>query len=340
MQHLRDLNITEVKACHIDGSGTKEVFVHHERRIRATAWRQAVKKYNKDKPTSLQIFWAGTSEETDICANESGQSIRSSEAYLHIQQHGEMYLQWNNASLTMPPQEALKTNVCQMAQLPTSSSTSQGGACILQSVKQALPPTDPVPSPADNAEVGDKRQVMDASLEVQLQLARLSKEEELTVADKQGERKQHEAEQQRNTILKIRNCSEAVMSELQNKGLSEKCHEKALSIALNKAGLCHRTQVECHEEFMGEPLTTLYADLVVEDVVVELKVTAHTETKKWTEQVLRYMSSLSKLGEKKYVGLIVNFNKGTGKVDFTEVGPECTSASSAWVVANVGVGIT
>jgi hypothetical protein len=55
------------------------------------------------------------------------------------------------------------------------------------------------------------------------------------------------------------------MHGLQHKGLSEKSYEKALGIALNKAGVCHRTQVECHEEFMGQPLTTLYADLVVED---------------------------------------------------------------------------
>ena len=234
---------------------------------------------------------------------------------------------------------------------------AQGGASFSQSVEEE-PDVDKtldgkkmlvIEKSQPCSKVGDKRKAMVESFEMQLQLVHLTKKQEYDAKKQQAEKQQPEenqecmskeegktstykqAEQQRNTILKIRNCSEAVMSELQNKGLSEKCHEKALSIALNKAGLCHRTQVECHEEFMGEPLTTLYADLVVEDVVVELKVTAHTETKKWTEQVQRYMSSLSKLGEKKYVGLIVNFNKGTGKVDFTEVGPECPAASSAWV---------
>jgi len=36
------------------------------------------------------------------------------------------------------------------------------------------------------------------------------------------------------------------------------------------------------------------------------------------------MSSLSKASKKNYIGLIVNFNKGTGKVELTEVGhDEC-----------------
>ena len=140
-------------------------------------------------------------------------------------------------------------------------------------------------------------------------------------------------EHQHSTILKIKECSEPVMKKLQfSSQRTEKSYEKALSIALNAAGVRHRTQVECHEEFMGQPLPMLYANLVVEDVVVELKATKKAcYMHVWKEQVLRYMSLLSKAGEKNYAGLIVHFNKRTDKVEFAEVGSVCPASSSAWV---------
>ena len=98
------------------------------------------------------------------------------------------------------------------------------------------------------------------------------------------------------------------------KGHRERVYHRAMITALNKAGVAHRSEVECPIWFMGECVGVGRADLVIQDVVVEIKANKSAPTKA-SPQILKYISSLNKLSKKIYRGIIVNFNQITGSVD-------------------------
>ena len=99
-EHFGNMGITEVEARRIDRSGTNMIFVHlsHDKRARVSAWKTAVKRYNKNKRPSSMLYWAGTTEDEHIRVTEDSEQIRGGPAYKYIQQSDVLYLEWNKAS--------------------------------------------------------------------------------------------------------------------------------------------------------------------------------------------------------------------------------------------------
>jgi GxxExxY protein len=98
------------------------------------------------------------------------------------------------------------------------------------------------------------------------------------------------------------------------RGHSENIYHRALITAMNKAGVAHRSEVSCPIWFMGECIGVGRADMVIDDVVVEIKAN-RLPPKQTSAQLQKYMVSLSRAENKHYNGVVVNFNQKTGLVD-------------------------
>ena len=120
------------------------------------------------------------------------------------------------------------------------------------------------------------------------------------------------------TAETIQACSAHVMRVL-GKGHREAVYHKALSTALNRRGLCHRSEVSCPILFMGECVGVGRADLIVDDVVVEVKATQNPPTEAALKQLRKYVLAFSKTERQPFSGLVVNFNQSTGRTDVREV---------------------
>jgi GxxExxY protein len=107
--------------------------------------------------------------------------------------------------------------------------------------------------------------------------------------------------------------SEHVMRVL-GKGHRERVYHRALITALNKARVAHRSEVTCPIWFMGECIGMGRADLVIDDVVVEIKANK-LPPQQTSPQVQKYILSLSLAERKKYKGMVINFNQDSGEVD-------------------------
>ncbi len=83
---------------------------------------------------------------------------------------------------------------------------------------------------------------------------------------------------------------------------------------MNKAGVAHRSEVSCPIWFMGECIGVGRADMVLDDVVIEIKANK-LPPKATSAQLEKYLVSLSHSEKKKYRGMVVNFNQKTGVVD-------------------------
>ena len=75
------------------------------------------------------------------------------------------------------------------------------------------------------------------------------------------------------------------------KGHTENIYHRAMITALNRKGIPHRSEVICPIMFMGEIVGTGRADLVVENVVVELKSTLRCPSEA-SPQLRKYIESL------------------------------------------------
>ena len=107
--------------------------------------------------------------------------------------------------------------------------------------------------------------------------------------------------------------SEYVMRIL-GSGHREAVYHRALITALNKANVSHRSEVACPIWFMGECVGVGRADLVIDDVIVEVKAN-RLAPRKTSAQLHKYIVSLSHAERKSYRGIVINFNQSTGCVD-------------------------
>ncbi len=98
------------------------------------------------------------------------------------------------------------------------------------------------------------------------------------------------------------------------KGHSENVYHRALITAMNKAGVAHRSEVSCPIWFMGECIGMGRADMVIENVIIEIKANKFPP-KATSDQLQKYLVSLSQAEKKHYSGVVVNFNQKTGLVD-------------------------
>lgn len=120
-----------------------------------------------------------------------------------------------------------------------------------------------------------------------------------------------------NTMTKIfeiiKGQSNHVMKIL-GKGHTERVYHRALITSLNKSMIAHRSEVVCPIWFMGECIGMGRADIVLEDIVIEIKANK-SPPKRTTPQLLKYITSLSRAERKEYRGMIINFNQITGHVE-------------------------
>jgi GxxExxY protein len=98
------------------------------------------------------------------------------------------------------------------------------------------------------------------------------------------------------------------------RGHSENIYHRALITAMNKAGISHRSEVSCPIWFMGECIGVGRADMVIDDVVIEIKAN-RLPPKQTSAQLQKYLVSLSRAENKLFKGVVVNFNQKTGLVD-------------------------
>ena len=98
------------------------------------------------------------------------------------------------------------------------------------------------------------------------------------------------------------------------RGHSENIYHRALITAMNKAGISHRSEVSCPIWFMGECIGVGRADMVIDDVVIEIKAN-RLPPKQTSAQLQKYLISLSRAESKTFRGIVVNFNQRTGLVD-------------------------
>jgi GxxExxY protein len=112
---------------------------------------------------------------------------------------------------------------------------------------------------------------------------------------------------------KIRCQSEYVMRVL-GTGHRENVYHRALITALNKAGIQHRSEVACPIWFMGECVGFGRADLVIDDVIIEIKANK-SAPHKTSQQLEKYIVSLSQSERRCFQGIVVNFNQNSGIVD-------------------------
>ena len=113
--------------------------------------------------------------------------------------------------------------------------------------------------------------------------------------------------------LLLKELSENVLETL-GKGQREAVYQRALSTALNRRGVFHRTQVDCPIMYMGECVGVGHADLVVDNLVVELKVLQRVPAGA-SDQLQKYVESLQRTEGRPFRGVVLNFNSLTGQVD-------------------------
>ena len=103
-------------------------------------------------------------------------------------------------------------------------------------------------------------------------------------------------------------------------GHREAVYHNALITALNKARVFHRSETVCSISYLGETVGYGKADLILDDLVVELKATSRMPSES-SGQLKKYVESLTRTEKRPFRGVIINFNQKTGKVDIWENGP-------------------
>lgn len=98
-------------------------------------------------------------------------------------------------------------------------------------------------------------------------------------------------------------------------GHSERVYHNALIIELERAKIPYRSEVMCPILYDGFMIGYGTADLILHDVVVELKAKS-CKPDSATSQLKKYLYSLKSTKKKSYMGIIINFNQYTGKLDY------------------------
>lgn len=108
--------------------------------------------------------------------------------------------------------------------------------------------------------------------------------------------------------------SQSIMSSL-GKGYSERVYHNAFCAHLSQANISYRTEVPCPVMYRGQCVGTGSADLVLGNMVLELK--ANKEPASLSlPQLRKYIKSLSDIENKTYTGAVINFNQNSGVVDY------------------------
>lgn len=105
------------------------------------------------------------------------------------------------------------------------------------------------------------------------------------------------------------------------KGYRENDYGKALQTSFNKAMIPHRREVICPNYFMDEIIGFGRADFVIENYIIEIKANK-LSVDAASDQLSKYLKSLCRAEKKEYIGIIINFNQTTGKVDVFQQTPE------------------
>ena len=100
-------------------------------------------------------------------------------------------------------------------------------------------------------------------------------------------------------------------------GHRETVYHSALVTALNKAQVFHRSEVVCAITYEGETVGFGKADVILDDIVVELKATTRPPSEA-SGQLKVYVNSLTRSEGRPFRGVVINFNQRTGRVDIYE----------------------
>ena len=115
------------------------------------------------------------------------------------------------------------------------------------------------------------------------------------------------------------------------RGHREAVYHAALVTALNHHQVLHRSEVPCPIWFMGQCIGMGRADLVIQDMVVEIKANK-SPPEETSAQLQKYLQSLSKAEHKEFRGVVINFNQKSGRVDVLE---ECMAHRRSELIARV-----
>lgn len=107
--------------------------------------------------------------------------------------------------------------------------------------------------------------------------------------------------------------ADQVMKSLGN-GHSEKVYHQAMITHLQRHNVPHRSEVICPYYYMDECVGFGQADLVVNNIVVEIKA-KYNVPRNALQQLRKYSVALSRAECKKYEGLLVNFNQKSNMVN-------------------------
>ena len=118
------------------------------------------------------------------------------------------------------------------------------------------------------------------------------------------------------TIETLKGLARHVMHCL-SRGHREAIYHSALVTALNHHKVLHRSEVPCPIWFMGQCIGMGRADLVIDDMIVEIKAN-RLPPSETSAQLQKYLQSLSKAEQRTFRGVVINFNQKTGMVDVLE----------------------
>lgn len=115
------------------------------------------------------------------------------------------------------------------------------------------------------------------------------------------------------TMRILRDAAKQVMKTL-GKGHTERVYHRAMITYLNKKGTAHRSEVLAPIYFLGEVVGFGRCDLIIQNMVVELKANVRCPSQ-CSPQLRKYISSMSATERTRFKGVIINFNQRSGAVE-------------------------
>ena len=100
-------------------------------------------------------------------------------------------------------------------------------------------------------------------------------------------------------------------------GHRESVYHRAIAACLSNNGIRFRSEAVTPIVFMGECVGMGRADLVVDNLVIEVKANNKCPSKA-SGQLKKYMESLLEIEKRNCTGLVINFNQNTGSVEYVE----------------------
>ena len=119
------------------------------------------------------------------------------------------------------------------------------------------------------------------------------------------------------SIIKVLQGHAKHVMKILGKGHREAVYHRALITSLNRQHIPHRSEVPCPIMFMGECVGMGRADVVIDDVVVEIKANK-LPPEETSPQLQKYMESLRKAERREFRGVVINFNQKMDTVDILE----------------------